>query len=138
MNQPRRNVFNLDLKREIVAALYIMLFSESKSLRPWVRDWVEQQKKSARKAVDQTAEQAGEGGNLSSRSLSQTTAWLGSLVDFSFLLFSSRAQPGPNVSPRLQAGRRLGGIKMTTRHRHMELISIYQPLLNDQSTKKHY
>ena len=52
MNQPRRNVFNLDLKREIVAALYIMLFSESKSLGPWVRDWVEQQKTSAREAVD--------------------------------------------------------------------------------------
>ena len=32
VNPLRRNVFNLDLKREIVAALYILLFSELKNL----------------------------------------------------------------------------------------------------------
>lgn len=48
----KENAFNLDLKKEIVAALCTMLFSELKSLGPWVRDWVEQQKTSAREAVD--------------------------------------------------------------------------------------
>ena len=32
INQRRRNVFNLDLKREIVAALCILLFRELKNL----------------------------------------------------------------------------------------------------------
>ena len=34
VNQLRRNIFNLDLKREIVAALCILLFSELKNLGP--------------------------------------------------------------------------------------------------------
>ena len=34
VNQLSRNVFNLDLKREIVVALCILLFSELKNLGP--------------------------------------------------------------------------------------------------------
>ena len=79
--------------------------ADQQARRLWVRDWEEQRKKSASEAVDKTSEVVVRGGggevNFFSRSLSQTTARLGSLAIFLFCLFLPVLSLVPNVSPRL-------------------------------------